>query len=227
MLEQEQEAGRALVLDRVVERLVVVRVRSRLEQDPRQLGVVDDAGGSVQRRHLAVLVREGRVRIRAALEELPGELGRREAGVADVQDRHPVPGAAGLVRVAVPAATEDEPRPRVVLDLRARGEHPLRLRAAIVGRGPHEGVHVRLGRGDERGPARIAVLAREHELGAGEDRLAPAQSLEGRRVARARSAGELLGLLAELLQVHVDLPPESPCPRLGRRRDRMCRAVLR
>ena len=84
-----------------------------------------------------------------------------------------------------------------------------------------ERIGVRLGRGDERRPAGVAVLPRKDELRAGQDRLASAQSFERFGIAGTRGADELLRLLAELLQVHVDLPPTGPCPRLGRRRDRL------
>jgi hypothetical protein len=49
MLEQDPDAVRALRLGRVVERLAVVGIRAGLEQRPRQLRVVLDAGGAVER----------------------------------------------------------------------------------------------------------------------------------------------------------------------------------
>jgi hypothetical protein len=109
----------------------------------------------------------------------------------------------------------------IALELGPRRQHPLRARAVAVGGRENECLGVGLHGGDERRPARIAVLAREHELRAGEDRLAAAEPLKGRRIAGARGPHELLCLLAELLQVHVDLPPSGPRPRLGRRRDRL------
>src|SRR5439155_25656835 len=87
--------------------------------------------------------------------------------------------------------------------------------AAILRRGDDEPLGVRLQRVHERGPARVPVLAGEHELRAREDRPQVAEAAERRLVSRARGAEELLRLLAELLQVHVDLLPSSPCPRSG------------
>ena len=184
--EQELEASGAPVLDGVVERLPVVGVRTRLEQNPRQLRVVHDARCAVQRRHLAVLIGEGRVRIGASREELPRERGRGEARVADVEDRRPVPRAAGLARIAVPAAAEDEPRPRVALDLGPGLEHALGLRAKVAGRRDHERLGVRLGCGHERRPAGIPLLPRKDELRTGEDRLAASEPLDRLGVAGTR-----------------------------------------
>jgi hypothetical protein len=49
VLEQQAEAVGALVLKRVVDRLAVVRIGAGLEQDPRQLRIVRNAGCAVQR----------------------------------------------------------------------------------------------------------------------------------------------------------------------------------
>ncbi len=70
VLEQRAQALGARRLGRVVDGLAVVGVRARLEQHARELGVVDDAGGAVERGHLAVLVGERDVRVGAAVEQL-------------------------------------------------------------------------------------------------------------------------------------------------------------
>jgi hypothetical protein len=68
---------------------------------------------------------------------------------------------------------------------------------------------------DERRPARVAVLAREHELRARELHRQVAESRDCPRIALARSTDELLGLLLQLLDVHADLLPRGPRPRSG------------
>ena len=106
------------------------RGRACLEQRTRQVRVVLDAGGAVERRHVAVLVGEEAVRVGAAREQPARELRRLEAGMARVEERRPAERPAGRVRVAVPAAAEQEPHPRVALELRPGGEEPLGPRRA-------------------------------------------------------------------------------------------------
>src|SRR5581483_8534769 len=73
----------------------------------------------------------------------------------------------------------------------------------------------------ERGPARVAVLARDHELCACKLRRQVTEACGGCRIARARGAHELLGLLAKLFDVHDDLLPRGPEVRgVGREEDR-------
>jgi hypothetical protein len=122
MLEQESQAPRILGLDRVVQRLTVVRVGPGLEEHAGQLGIVEDSGSAVKRGHLAVLVEERRIRIGAAAKQLTGEAGVGEDRMGDVQERRPAARTAGPIRVALPAATEHEPGPRIALDLGIRGE---------------------------------------------------------------------------------------------------------
>ena len=141
-LEQQAKALRGLGLDRVVDRLAVVRIRAGLEQDAGQLGVVDDAGGAVERRHLAVLVGERRVRVGASGKKVAGEVGVREHRVTHVQERGPVPRAAGLVGVACPAAAEHETGPRIALDLRPVGKQRLSVLPSSVGRSLDERFHL-------------------------------------------------------------------------------------
>ena len=136
--EQELEARRVRRLRRVVQGLAVVGSGARLEQDARQLGLVDDAGGAVEGGHRAVLVLEARVRVGASVEEGPRERRGREARVADVEDGRPAARAARRARVAVPRAAEDERRPGVVRDLRVLGEHRLGPRAPALRGGEDE-----------------------------------------------------------------------------------------
>jgi hypothetical protein len=59
------------------------------------------------------------------------------------------------------------------------------------------------------------VLACNHELGAGQDRLPPSEPVEGLLVAGSRRPGQPLGLLAQLLEIHHDLPPSTPDVRVS------------
>ena len=119
-----------------------------------------------------------------------------------------------------PAAfgSPSQPRPRtdshpaVVLELGVQRERPLRMAAASRHRGPDELVRTRRGC-DERRPARVAVLACDHELGPRQDLLTTAEPLECFGVARLCRTEKFLRLLAQLLQVHHDLLRRGPCPR--------------
>ena len=213
VLEQEAQALGALGLGRVVDGLVVVRVGAVLEQQARRLRVVDDAGGAVERGHRAVLVRVRRVRVGAPLQQLPDEAARREHGLAGVVEGRPAARAARRVRIAAPAASEDERGPRVVGERGQRLEHRLCPPAPSVRRGQHERVGAGLGRCDEPRPAGVALLPRDHELRPREDRLAPVEPRERFRLAGARGADELLRLRPKLIEIHDDLPPRGPCPR--------------
>ena len=142
VLEEQLETGGASRLRRVVQGLAVVGVGACLQQHTGELGVVSDPGRAVESGHVAVLVLEGRVRVGATAEELLGERSRRKARVADVEERRPGPRPTRRVRIAVPAAAEDESDPGVVGELRAGGKHRLRTRPLPPGRRQHE----RLGR---------------------------------------------------------------------------------
>ena len=94
--EQQLQAGAVLGLDGVVDGLAIVRVRSAVEQQPRRLEVVGDAGGAVQHRHRAVLVVVHLVHVGAAIEQQldhaahAGRARRRRAqedGVAGARQR--------------------------------------------------------------------------------------------------------------------------------------------
>ena len=219
VLEQEPQALGALGLSRVVDGLVVVRIGAVLEQQPRRLRVVDDAGGAVQRGHRAVLVRVRRVRVRAALEQLADETAGREHGLAGVVERRPAARAARRVRIAGPAAPEDERGPRVVRELGQRLEHRLRPPAPSVRRGQHEGVGAGLGRCDESRPAGVALLPRDTSCARARNGSRPpaARAPPARRRARR---GRAPSPASKLIEIHDDLPPRGPCPRVGRRRDR-------
>ena len=206
VLEQNPQAFRALGLGGVVDRLSVVRVGARLEQDARELRIVDDSCGAVERGHLAVLVRERRVRVCTAEEQLTREVRVGEDRVRHVENRRPAERAAGPVRVALPALPEHEPHPRVALQIGLRREQALRVPLPSGRRGDGERLGARLERRDERRPARVPGLPREDELRVGEDRLAPAEPLERVRVSPTRRLDELLRLLAKLLEIH-DRPP--------------------
>ena len=212
VLEQDADTVRVLGVGRVVEGLAVVRVGAGLEESARQLGVMLDAGRAVERRHAAVLVDERAVRVCAAVEQLARERRRVEARVARIDEGWALQRPAGGVRVAVPAAAAHDGHPAVVLELGVQRERPLRTAAASRHRGPDKLVRTRR-RCDERRPARVAVLARDHELGPCQDSLTPAEPLECFGVARLRRAKKFLRLLAQLLHVHHDLLRRGPCPR--------------
>jgi hypothetical protein len=144
VLEQDPQALRALGLARVVDRLVVVRVRARLQEDACHPRVVDDPGRAVDGGHRPVLVDEVCVRVGSACEQLPQELHRREDGMRHVQDRRPAERAAGLVRIAVPAATERQRNPGIALELGPRSEQRLSPCATPLRRRPDKGLHARL-----------------------------------------------------------------------------------
>ena len=227
VLEQEPETRRVLGLGRVVERLAVVRARPGLEQDARQLRIMCDPGRTVERRHPAILVAESHVRIRAALEQLAREPRRGEARVADVEERRPSARPSGLVRITRPAAAEDEPRPRVALDLGTRGQKRFGAGPPSVGRGKDEGLGVRLDRHDQRGPARVPVLACQSELGVREGDALPHRRVRpnsGERllVSRPRGARELLRLLAQLLEIHGNLLPFDPASACSGGKETLC-----
>ena len=216
-------------LRRVVDRLAVVRVGSRLEEHAGQLRVVRDAGGAVERRHRAVLVVEGHVRVGAAREEVPRERRRRKARMADVEERRPAPRPARRARVALPTSAEHEPCPRIVGELRAGGEQRFRACALPVRRRQDERLRVRLDGRDERRPARVAVLACEHELCSGEDRLPPSSrasaSASPARAARTSSFA-CLRSCSRFTTTSLRRGPSSASP--GRRRDRPhCVLVVR
>ena len=230
VVEQQLQARRAARLDGVVHRLAVVGVRARLQQRAGHRGIADDADGAVERGHRPVLVAIRRVRVSAAGEQLPQELDGREARVAEVHDRRPAARTAGRVHVARPAAAEDERGPRVAHDPRTRREECLGPGAAPARGGEDERLGVRLRGGDERRPAREALLAGDRELGAREDRVTSAEALQRALVACSRVPHELLRLLAQLLQIHDDLPgcgPASALPGQGDRRSRPTGPALR
>jgi hypothetical protein len=212
VFEQDARAVGALVLDRVVERVaelccLVVDVRARSEQESDQLGASLDGRGGEQRRDGPPVVLEHRVRISAAVEQLARGLGRREGCVTHVRKRRPVPRPAEFVRVAVPAAAEHQCGPPVALDLGLGREQMFGALAPRRRGGENECGRRRLHCRDERRPAAVAVVAREHRLRTGELWRQVTEARERLRIARARRARELLGLLAELLEVHVDLLP--------------------
>ena len=125
VLEQDPQTVRALRLGRVIDGLAVVRVRTGLQQGARQVGVVPDAGGTVERGHVPVLVHEVPVGVGATSEQFAGEVRRREARVARIDERRPAARASGCIRVTVPFAAENELHPRVLLELGPGGEHRL------------------------------------------------------------------------------------------------------
>ena len=101
--EQQPQAGVVAGLGRVVDGLVVVRVRARLQQERGHARLVRDAGGAVERAQRAELgVLPARVRVGAGLEQRPRALDQpvralaaEERGVAGVEQRQPVARAAG------------------------------------------------------------------------------------------------------------------------------------
>jgi hypothetical protein len=218
---RSRRQGRIRRLQRVVNGLAVVRVRAGLEQNAGELRVVHDAGRSVQGRHLAVLVREGRVRVGAERQKLTDELDLRIDGVAGVEDRRPVPRPARPARIAVPSAAEHEPGPRVALDLGPRSDQLVRALAPPTRRRLDERVDACLGGGDEHRPASISVLPGEHQLRARENRLAPAQPPQRGLVTGPRGLDELLRLLSSAVRDSRDLPPSARVRGVGRRRDRI------
>jgi hypothetical protein len=74
-LQEQAQAGRVVGVGGVVDGLPVVGVGPRREEHGGQLGVVDDAGRAVERRHVPEAVAEGDVRVGAAGEQLAGEGG--------------------------------------------------------------------------------------------------------------------------------------------------------
>ena len=189
---------------------------------------MEDAGGAVERGHRAVLVRVRRVRVRAALEQLADEAVRREDGVAGVVERRPAARAADGVRVAVPAAPEDESGPRVVGELGSRLEHRLRpLRGARRGR-QDERVRTGLGRGHEPRPAGVAVLARDHELRPRQDRLSPVQPRHRLRLAGRAARTSSFACFRSCSRSTTTSLRRARVRGVGRRRDRLCgRAIGR
>ena len=133
-------------------------------------------------------------------------------------------------RAARPARLRrpSQPRPRTSRTHGSRSSSGRAARSVLgPGRAPRgrcadDLADARLGSCDERGPARVAVLAREHQLRAGEDRLAAVEPRERVGIALARGLDELLRLLAKLLQVHHDLLRRGPVSASsGGRRDRV------
>ena len=81
---------------------------------------------------------------------------------------------------------------------------------------------------DERRPARVALLAREHGLGARELDRQVAESGNGADVACPRRLDQVLCLLAKLLEVHLDLLPLRPVSAAGGKKiDSSCGAAWR
>ena len=186
--------------------------RRRLEQQARDL---PGRGRRRRRRRaviVAVLVRERRRwdRRRAPAARARGRAARRPG--AGVVDRRPPPRPAGSVQ------SPSQPRPRTSPPTgsprapAAPRASPRPLRAAATWR-HDERVGPASAAATSAGQLAIAVLGGDDELGAGEDRLAPAEPLERIRLAGARGADELLGLLPKLIEIHDDLPPRGPCPR--------------
>jgi len=132
VLEQQAQAFRVVGLDRVIQRLTVVGIGAGQEQEPRELRIVQHPGGAVERRRLAPVGREAAVAVGAELEQFTDEHSRPEHGVARVEHGRPSARSIGLVDVAAPVSAEDEPRPRVAVDLRLRGEYRLGLLALAI-----------------------------------------------------------------------------------------------
>ena len=138
--------------------------------------------------------------------------------MTDVRERGQVPWRR-RVRVAAPAAAEDELNPGILLELGSRAKENLCPLPPSARRRDDECVGIGLQRSDERG--RVAVLACQDELRAGQDRLAPSEASERLLVTGSRGPRELLGPFPKLLEIHDDLPPSSPTSALpGGRRDR-------
>ena len=231
VLEQDPEALRALGLGRVIQRLAVVGTRTCLEQRGRELGVVLPSSSAVERRHLAVLVDEERVRVGAAREQVAGE--RSWCRSTNGTRRGAEPNRAGRPRRSRRRASLGRGRGAPTGSASSAGRAPRSASACArrpLGRRENERLDACFRGRDQRRPARIAVLAGEHELGPSEDRLSSAEPRERRSVARAGGADELLRLLAQLLEIelHHDLPPSEPVVRVTGRETRSrvssCRA---
>ena len=115
--------------------------------------------------------------------------------MADIEERRPVAWPSGCARVTSPSTAQDKTSPGILLYLWRGLQHRLCARAPAIRCRDDERVGVRLHRGHKRGPARVTVLSRDHELSAREDRLAAAEPSERVRITGARSLDQLLGLL--------------------------------
>ena len=86
-----------------------------------------------------MLIYKESVGVRAAFEQLACKPGVCEARVRDVDERRPAPRSLGLVRIAVPASAENEPRPGIALDPGMSREQRFGARPVPVGRRDDEG----------------------------------------------------------------------------------------
>ncbi len=198
----------------MVQRLAVVGIGAPGEQDARETRLVRDAGGAIERALFAELgMRVRRIRIGARVEQA---LGRRDERVAarstevarvrDVEKRLPAEWGQGRPWIDVHRRSQHECRGgERAHDRRVGLEQGVCVVDPIGGRGTHERLgalaqarRLPLGAPDERGPARLAELARHRELRGCElqlagDGLDPRQRL---RFTRPRGREQRLRLAA-------------------------------
>src|SRR5437588_637569 len=155
-------------------------------------------------RSAAVAARE-KVGPRARVEQQPRQLS--VVAVAGLVELRP---AVVVAAVHVGAAFQEQSsdvkvacHAEEVVAVRAALAHKLRVLVEQYTQPLEIAVH-------DRGPAGVALVARQHELRARKTRRQAAQARNRRRVPCTRGAGEFLRLLAKLFEVHHDLLPHGP-----------------